>query len=209
MTINIEFNHLNNCIHCYPHIINICRSHIIASSTHISKQFLKTLKFESDGDLVYSNHKGNDNNNDNNDNNDDNNDKDNGNDNNNDGHLFAQETDIPKLVLNEKQVDDILDDELRAWYLGLKQDPIKRTRRIVRIMCSSDQRRQAFKNVINTGNHSGWFRSHDNEVIKLPNLELLRDVKTWWDSVYCIIKRLLVLWPVSVHIYRHPFHSYC
>ena len=189
---NIEFNHLNNRIHCYPQIINICASHIIASSTHISKQFLETLKFESDSDLVYFNIKGDDNNN-----------------NNNDGHLFAQKTDIPKLVLDKEQVNNILDDELQAWYLGLKQDPIKHTRRIVCIVRSSDQRRQVFKNVINTGNHSGWFRSHDNEIIKLPNLELLRDVKTQWDSVYCMSERLLALQPVSVHMYRHPLYSYC
>jgi hypothetical protein len=34
---DIEFDHLNNRIRCYPHIINICSSHIIASSTRISK----------------------------------------------------------------------------------------------------------------------------------------------------------------------------
>ena len=101
---NIEFNHLNNCIRCYLQIINICASHIIASSTHIYKQFLETLKFESDGDLVYFNIKGDDNNN-------------NNNNNNNNGHLFAQETDIPKLVLDKEQVNDILDNKLWAWYL--------------------------------------------------------------------------------------------
>src|SRR5713226_3567782 len=57
---NIEFDHLNNRIRCYPHIINICSSHIIASSTRISKQYLEALKSESDGDLVYSNIKDND-----------------------------------------------------------------------------------------------------------------------------------------------------
>ncbi|KAN0120540.1 Ribonuclease H-like domain containing protein [Russula decolorans] len=145
---DIEFDHLNNRIRCYPHIINICSSHIIASSTRISKRFLETLKSEFAGDLVYSNIEG-----------------------------------------------DEDDDDIWAWYIGLKRDPIKRARRIVRIVRSSDQRKQAFKKVINTGNHSGWFRSHDNEVIELPDLELLRDVKTRWDSVYCMIERLLVLRP--------------
>jgi hypothetical protein len=120
--------------------------------------------------------------------------------------LFARK--IPELTLDEEQFD-ILDDKVRAWYIGLKRDPIKRARRIVRIVRSSDQRKQAFKKVINTGNHSGWFRSHDNEVIELPDLELLRDVKTRWDSVYCMIERLLVLRPVSVHMYGHTFCSYC
>jgi hypothetical protein len=123
-----------------------------------------------------------------------------------DSRLFARK--IPELTLDEEQFD-ILDDKVRAWYIGLKHDPIKRARRIVRIVRSSDQRKQAFKKVINTGNHSGWFRSHDNEVIELPDLELLRDVKTRWDSVYCMIERLLVLRPVSVHMYGHTFCSYC
>src|SRR5712692_982543 len=104
---NIEFDHLNNWIRCYLHIINICSSHIIASSTHISKQYLEALKSESDGNLVYSNIDDNDN------------------------HLFAQETDIPELTLNKEQLD-IFDDEARALYIGLKCDPIKRARRIVR-----------------------------------------------------------------------------
>jgi hypothetical protein len=123
-----------------------------------------------------------------------------------DSRLFARK--IPELTLDEEQFD-ILDDKVRAWYIGLKHDPIKRARRIVRIVRSSDQRKQAFKKVINTGNHSGWFRSHDNEVIELPDLELLCDVKTRWDSVYCMIERLLVLRPVSVHMYGHTFCSYC
>jgi hypothetical protein len=190
----IDFDHMNNRIRCYPHIINICSSHIIASSTRISKQFLETLKSESDGDLVYPNV--------------DDDDGDGGDDDGEDtDHLFAREIDIPELTLDEGHLDT-LDDEVRALYAGLKRDPIKRARRIVRIVRSSDQRKQAFKNVIETGNHSGWFRSHGNEVIKVPDLELLRDVKTRWDSVYCMIERLLVLRPVSVYMYEHPFRSF-
>jgi hypothetical protein len=112
--------------------------------------------------------------------------------------LFARETDIPELILNEEQVVDLSNDKLRAWYRGLKRDPIKRARRIVRIVRSSDQRKQAFRNVIKT------FKSNGID-IDLPDLELLRDVKTRWDSVYCMIDRLLVLRPVSflfVHIVR-------
>jgi len=218
----IEFDHLNNRIHCYPHIINICSSHIIASSTHISKKFLETLKSECGGDFVYSNIEGdndsdndndnndndNDNNNDNNDNNnnDNNNNNNDNNNNNNGGRSFAW--DIPELTLDDKQID-ILDDEVRDWYTGLKRDPIKCACRIVHIVRSSDQRKQAFKDVINTGNHSGWFRSDKGEVLQVSDLELLHDVKTRWDSVYCMIKCLLLLRPVSVHMYRYPFHSYC
>src|SRR5258707_1944246 len=133
---NIEFDHLNNRIHCYPHIINICLSHIIASSTRISKQYLEALKSKSDGDLVYSNIEDDDNDNDNDNDNGNGNGDGNGNGgnvNDNDAHLFAQETDIPKLTLNEEQLD-IFDDEARALYTGLKCDPIKRAPRIVCIV---------------------------------------------------------------------------
>jgi len=200
---NIEFDHLNNHICCYLHIINICSSHIIASSTCIPKQFLKTLKTESDSNLIYPNIEGGGNDGDN-----DNDNNNNNNNNNNSSHLFTWKTDIPDLKLDEEQLDT-LNNEVQAWYRGLKHDPIKHAHRIVHIMHSSDQRRQAFKNVINIGNNSGWFMSHNNEVIKLPDLELLHDVKTQWDSVYYMIERLLVLRPVSVHMYGHRFHSYC
>jgi hypothetical protein len=207
---DIKFDHLNNRIRCYPHIINICLSHIIASSTRISKRFLETLKSEFAGDLVYSNIEGDeDDEDDDEDDEDDDEDDEDGeddDDDDDDSRLFARK--IPELTLDKEQFD-ILDDKVRAWYIGLKRDPIKRARRIVRIVRSSDQRKQAFKKVINTGNHSGWFRSHDNEVIELPDMELLRDVKTRWDSVYCMIERLLVLRPVSVHMYGHTFCSYC
>jgi hypothetical protein len=173
---DIEFDHLNNRIHCYPHIINICSSHIIASSTRISKRFLETLKFKSAGDLVYSNIEGDDDDDDDDDSEDDE-DGDDEDNNNNNGRLFARKIDIPELTLDKEQFD-ILDDKVRAWYIGLKCDPIKRARRIVRIVRSSDQRKQVFKKVINTGNHSGWFRSHNNEVIELSDLELLCNVKT-------------------------------
>src|ERR1700733_8037046 len=91
----IEFDHVKNCIRCYPHIINICSSHIIASSTCISKEFLETFKSESDSDLVYPNieeEEKNNNNNDNNNNNNNNNDNDNDNDNNNNNNMTTTMT---------------------------------------------------------------------------------------------------------------------
>jgi hypothetical protein len=184
----IKFHHLNNRIRCYLHIINICSSHIVASSTHISKQFCKTLNSKSDGDLGYFNIESDDDDSD--DDSDDNDDSDNDGSKNN-RELFAQE-DIPELTLNKEQLD-ISDDEERAWHTGLKCDPIKRACRIVCILHLSDQRKQGFKDVIKTRNKSSRFRSPDDKVIQLPDLELLCDVKTRWDSVYCMLEHLLVL----------------
>jgi hypothetical protein len=87
------------------HIINICSSHIIASSTRISKRFLETLKSESASDLVYSNIEGD---------NDDEDDEDgNNNNNNNNSCLFAWKIDIPELTLDKEQFN-ILDDKVWA-----------------------------------------------------------------------------------------------
>jgi hypothetical protein len=193
---SIEFNHLNNRIRCYPHIVNICSSHIIASSTHISRDFLEGLRSESSGDLVYSNIES--------DNDNDDNGGDDGN-NNNGRCLFSQKANIPKFTLDEGQLA-ILGDKARALYTGLNRDPIERARRIVRFVRSSDQRKQEFQRAIDAGNRACRFK-FDNEVIEVPNLELLCDVKTRWDSVYKMIERLFVLRPVSdnLNTYGSPF----
>ena len=40
----VQFNPLNNHIQCYAHIVNICSSHIIASSTLVHNLYLTRLK---------------------------------------------------------------------------------------------------------------------------------------------------------------------
>jgi len=40
----VNFNHLDNRVRCYAHIINICCLHIIASVTSIPKLYLSDLK---------------------------------------------------------------------------------------------------------------------------------------------------------------------
>lgn len=44
----IMFDHLNNRIMCYPHIINICTSHIVAASTRVSKKYLDSNGLDGD-----------------------------------------------------------------------------------------------------------------------------------------------------------------
>ena len=80
----------------------------------------------------------------------------------------------------------------------MDRDPIKRARAVVRILRSSDQRKRDFKEVIKNGNKSGWFRGVNSFVIVVPDLELLCDVKTRWDSTYAMIERLVALQPVSI-----------
>jgi hypothetical protein len=70
---NFPFDHLNNRIRCFPHIINICVSHIV-SCTKVSKEYFKLLSSKDDNDNGDDNNDNNDNNGDNNDNSDDDND---------------------------------------------------------------------------------------------------------------------------------------
>lgn len=134
---DIEFDARNNRVMCYPHIINICASHIISSVTQAS-----------DG-------KGG-----------------------NNGNDTADSDD-----------DSDSNDDLA--------DPIKQARTIVRALRASDGRRKGFLQTIRSGNDMGWFKVNE-KVLKLPELQLLRDVKTRWDSVYHMLRRLRELRPVSL-----------
>jgi hypothetical protein len=69
--LDFKFNWLKNHVRCFPHIINICMSHIIVMSTQVSKEYLKSLRSEGDDNFFSSNIKNSD---DNDDNNNDNND---------------------------------------------------------------------------------------------------------------------------------------
>jgi len=83
---------------------------------------------------------------------------------------------------------------------AVKRDPVACGRNVVRILQSSGQRRDAFNDIIKDGNTKGWFRVGDPpQVIQLRPLQLLHDVKTRWDSVYFMIRRLRELRPVSYY----------
>jgi hypothetical protein len=89
--------------------------------------------------------------------------------------------------------------EDQLWFSDMQRDPLNRARNVIRILRSSDQRKQEFESVIKSGNESGWYNN-----VTVPNLELLRDVKTRWDSTYIMIQRLQQLRPVSL---QHLFQS--
>ncbi|KAH9012216.1 hypothetical protein EDB83DRAFT_2321967 [Lactarius deliciosus] len=47
---DVAFNHLNNRIMCYPHIINVCTTHIVATSTQVSRKYLDSNSLDGDDD---------------------------------------------------------------------------------------------------------------------------------------------------------------
>lgn len=80
--------------------------------------------------------------------------------------------------------------------------PIARGRSVVRVIRGSGMRRDAFDEVIMNGNERGWFKSGQPPVIvKIKSLQLLRDVRTRWDSVYLMLNRLREMRPVLLYFH--------
>ena len=79
---------------------------------------------------------------------------------------------------------------------AVARDPIALGRAVVRAIRASGSRREAFDDVIKTGNAKNWFKD-GGEIIQVKPLQLLRDVSTRWDSVYYMINRLREMRPVS------------
>lgn len=88
----------------------------------------------------------------------------------------------------------------RCQYEALRaRDAVALGRDIVRVLRASGQRRDDFNTIIRLGNENDWFRhERGGEPVQLPHLQLLRDVKTRWDSVYYMIRRLRELRPVYI-----------
>ena len=80
-------------------------------------------------------------------------------------------------------------------------DPIACGRNVVQVIRGSGTRRDAFDEVIKNGNDRGWFKvgappERPLVVVKIKSLQLLRDVRTRWDSIYLMLNRLREMRPV-------------
>ena len=135
---DIDFDHMDRRIMCFPHVINICCQHVLAKFTNVN--------------LID----------------------------------IAGVTALPSST-SEQSFEE-----------AVNSDPIARGRNVVRVLRSSGQRRDKFDEVVVDGNAKGWFVVGD-EVVMLPNLQLLCDVRTRWDSVYFMIRRLRQMRPVSLY----------
>ena len=76
--------------------------------------------------------------------------------------------------------------------------PIAHARNVVRVIRGSGMRRDMFNEVIVNGNNKGWFKK-EQKVVRVKQLELLRDVRTRWDSVYLMLARLREMRPVWLY----------
>lgn len=137
---DIKFHYQDNCIMCFPHIINICSQHVIAALTKATRD---STDMETDENFP--------------------------------------------VAPNGEQ----------TYQEACARDPIALGRNIVRVIRASGQRRDDFHNTIRNGNENKYFKDRNDQPVQLPELELLHDVKTRWDSVYFMIMRLLKLRLVS------------
>jgi hypothetical protein len=157
---DIEFDAKDNRIGCYPHIINICVSHIVSSCTKgkAADYQLDTAGFDfsdDDDDAEEDNEEEDD-----------------------------EEEDDEEDVINPQQYD------LVKWFESLKRDPVKRARAVVRTVRSSGQRKEDFLKLIRLGNNMKSFKDENDNVILLKELQLLKDVRHRWDSLYTMLVRL-------------------
>jgi hypothetical protein len=176
--VEVDFDALKHCIRCYAHIINICLSHVIASVTSVSKLYLSALKVPFNSNRVFCD----------------------------DSEDELDDNNIdPNRDVDDLELDGCYNGhgnpELIEWFAGLKHDPLKRARRVIRLLRSLDQHREGLCEFIKLGNEQKWFfeKTQSGKIsVKVPELQLLRDVKTRWDSVYKMLERLRHLRPVSL-----------
>ena len=174
----VSFDHTKNHVRCYAHIINICSSHVVSSFTSTPTSYLTQLNIPLDPDYATYGDPDSDN---------------------ESSHLDDDyqdfKLDLPRCYGHRDSSG------LQAWVEGIKRDPLRRARRVIRLLRSSDEHRTAFLKLIQNGNEHGWFDTKDKDGKRIagdvPELQLLRDVKTRWDSVYMMLMRLRVLRPVS------------
>ena len=113
-------------------------------------------------------------------------------------HIVVEFTDAA-LVDVEASFDPAaphMNPDLQMFEEAVKRDPIALGRVVVRTVRASGQRREHFCAVIKEGNSNKHFFLGDRVDIIVPDLQLLRDVKTRWDSIFFMISRLRVMRPV-------------
>jgi hypothetical protein len=85
----------------------------------------------------------------------------------------------------------------QTYEQALSRDPIALARTVVQVIRGSGKHRDAFDDIIVNGNAKDWFKEgQPPKVVKLKQLQLLRDVSTQWDSMYYMLNRLWELRPV-------------
>ncbi|KIM50516.1 hypothetical protein SCLCIDRAFT_145270, partial [Scleroderma citrinum Foug A] len=115
------------------------------------------------------------------------------------GHVVNVLTNAGITEIAEAWVSSLPQDlnDRQTYQEALAQDPIALGHTIVQVMHASIQQRDTFEEYIKEGNNQGYWDIYHNdgrvEHIKIDVLQLIRNVKTWWDSIYYMICHLQYL----------------
>ena len=179
--VTVGFDHLKHRVWCYADVINICSSHVISSITSVSRPYLSELKVPVDPNPNFR----------------DDNDDDKFDDDNNDTNCNVDE-----LVLDQCYIMTLVTLNSKNGLRVSSTIPSRHARRLICLLHFSDQRREGFRRFIQDRNKRNWFFARDESgkrcPVEVPVLQLLRDVKTRWDSVYTMLEHLRQLQPVSL-----------
>lgn len=117
--------------------------------------------------------------------------------------IKAMEKADSRDVYPETDSDSESDSEGQVVRATCRAGPIRRSRKTVAFIRKSGQRRDELLNIIERGNEGElWTEFGGNEpngrqVISLSVVTVLPDVKTRWDSVFYMLRRLRYLQQVS------------
>lgn len=131
-------------------------------------------------------------------------------------HLLKDCFEVKRAAAGRESQDDddddyappaVVDAQEQTYEDAMDRKPLAILRNLIRAIRASGLRRTAFRDLIHTGVENSLFRDLESgEVIQsLPNVELLLDVRTRWDSTYRMLVRALELRPVSTK--SHPYPS--
>jgi len=119
-------------------------------------------------------------------------------------HVIAELTNTALIDSPESAPNDLHDLAGQSYEEAVRRDPIALGRNIVNVLRASGQRHDAFEEIIKDGNEKGWFTTgNPPQITKLRPLQLLCDVRTRWDSVFHMIRRLREMRPVSLDLSRN------
>ena len=165
----LSFHHQRNCVWCYAHIINICSSHVISSFTSTPESYLLQLKVPLDPNYLTHRSDG----------------LDSGNESDSDSedeYCDSDDDDVSdqdyKLKLARCHNRQGKPPKPKAWVDTMKGDPLRRARRVIRLLRSSDNHRTEFQKIIVDGNKLSLFMKKDgdgNQVKdNVPELQLVK-----------------------------------
>jgi hypothetical protein len=92
----------------------------------------------------------------------------------------------------------------QSFAAACAQDPIACLRKIVMVIQSSRQHCDVLMRWIETGNQNRLFVLN-NRPVQIQPRQLLRDVRTRWDSMYQMIKRCIEMRLVCLPLFYHCF----